>query len=177
MSNNVFHHLTSPRATTSAPERPVEQLVVLACEAVLVAAVLWLMVSLVLCSADAMQRADTDGQGLFRPRFVQVLVGLTLGCCFASAAATATERRPLPQTLEGLPVPARTYGGVATHVVTAGESLWLVAEQLRPRATAGAIARTWPRIYRLNRLRVGPDPDLLRTGITLRLPPEHRQST
>ncbi|MBD7995377.1 LysM peptidoglycan-binding domain-containing protein [Arthrobacter sp. Sa2CUA1] len=56
--------------------------------------------------------------------------------------------------------------------VMAGDTLWdLAAAQLGPLATAAEIAELWPRWYELNRLVVGPDPDVLLPGQILLAPP------
>ncbi len=80
----------------------------------------------------------------------------------------------------GLPLPQRAVG--AAHrpsstpvLVGPGDSLWsLSADHLATdgeRPTDAAVAAYWPRLHAVNRDVVGPDPDLLRPGQALRLPP------
>jgi hypothetical protein len=66
----------------------------------------------------------------------------------------------------------RSTDGV--HRVRAGESLWSIAERLLPRADAAGLDAAWRRIYRRNRHEIGPNPDLVLTGTSLRLPPATR---
>lgn len=95
-------------------------------------------------------------------------------------------------TLHGLPLPDRALGdatareaaghgrprpllvgqGGDTYVVRPGDSLWSIAEQLLPGADARRIDVAWRRIHRANRGVIGPDPDLILPGTTLRLPEE-----
>jgi nucleoid-associated protein YgaU len=57
-----------------------------------------------------------------------------------------------------------------THTIQLGESLWSIATNLLgPGATDDEIATEVNRIYRLNRSRIGNDPDLLMPGTKLRL--------
>ena len=54
----------------------------------------------------------------------------------------------------------------------AGDTLWdLAAAQLGSLATSTEVAELWPRWYELNRLVVGPDPDILLPGQILVVPP------
>ena len=56
--------------------------------------------------------------------------------------------------------------------VMAGDTLWdLAAAQLGSLATSTEVAELWPRWYELNRLVVGPDPDILLPGQILVVPP------
>lgn len=85
--------------------------------------------------------------------------------------------------LAGLPVPDRATGGVrspgpadpspAGEVrVRAGDTLWdLAARSLPADADPAAIAGACTRLWRANRAVVGDDPDLIRPGTILRLPP------
>ena len=147
--------------TNSAPDL-VEDVVVLLCSGVLAGSLLWLAACTLVCVLDHLHVVSPPA-GSLRPRLVQVAVALALG---SPAAATATPTTPetsgrrdgLPHLLDGLPVPDRAYGGVRLHVVRPGESLWSVA------------AEGWPRLHRLNRDRMGPDPDLVHPGTRLRIP-------
>ena len=87
--------------------------------------------------------------------------------------------------LAGLPLPDRPTGPpqrtgpapllrehAAREVrVAPGDTLWDVAARDLPGATAAAVDRHWRLIWRVNRAAIGPDPDLIRPGTHLRLPP------
>lgn len=172
----VVHAWRSLRRPDAAPERLVEHLVVVLCAAAMAAVLLWLLTCVAVCWADTRRGGTPVGapDGLFRPRLVRALVAGAVGAAVATSAPGAGAARgpELPRTLDGLPLPDRTYGGVRTHVVTAGESLWsITSERLPAGADDPRVARAWPRLHRLNRDRIGPDPDLIRPGTTLRLPP------
>jgi hypothetical protein len=170
-------------------DRLVEQVVVLLCAATLTLVLVWLLVSLLVCSVDAARRgaarpatrsgsavAPADDGGFFRPRLVRTLVSAVAGVAVvtgsAAAAAPRSDTSPLPDRLAGLTLPDRPYGGVRTHRVEAGESLWSITADLLPtdRVTDRAIRRAWPGLHQLNRDRLGRDPDLIHPGTTLRLP-------
>lgn len=167
-------------APSSTPERLVEHTVVVAAAGALIVVGGWLLSSWVVCWVSVLRhgRAVLAESGWFRPRFVRVLVTACLGAVVASSGQGAATAGPasssdagLPRGLEGLAVPDRAYGGVRTHQVLAGESLWSVSESLLPPdAPDRAVARTWPRLHHLNLDRVGNDPDVLHPGTTLRLP-------
>ena len=139
------------------------ELVVSLCAATLLAAVLWLVACTVVCLADRRRRRPARG-GPFRPRIVQAVVAVALGSSVVAGSAAGgtgpqAARDSLPGALDGLPLPDRAYGGVRLHVVQPGESLWAIE------------AQGWPRLFRLNRDRLGPDPDLVHPGTRLRVPP------
>jgi hypothetical protein len=55
--------------------------------------------------------------------------------------------------------------------VRAGDSLWSITAALLPdRATDRDITEGWHRVYRANRARIGPDPDLVVVGTRLVVP-------
>ncbi|MGH3654618.1 LysM peptidoglycan-binding domain-containing protein [Glutamicibacter sp.] len=57
-------------------------------------------------------------------------------------------------------------------VVAEGQNLWsIAAEHLGAQATVEEISAYWPKIYRHNEKSIGADPDLLRIGTVLELPP------
>ena len=162
-------------------DRLVEQVVVLLSATTLSLVLVWLLLSVLVCSVDAVRATPrhtaAGSSGLLRPRLVRVLVSAVAGAAVASSSAAASTggpgRPPLPERLEGLALPDRQYGGVRILRVAAGESLWsITADLLRRDAEPAdqAISRAWPRLYRVNRDRVGPDPDLIHPGTTLRLP-------
>ncbi|GAB3842338.1 LysM peptidoglycan-binding domain-containing protein [Nesterenkonia populi] len=71
-------------------------------------------------------------------------------------------------------VPSRTEDA-AEVVVRPGDSLWsIAAAHLGSRAAAWEIAAEWPRWYRDNRDRIGPDPGMLLPGTLLRPPAPNR---
>ncbi len=56
--------------------------------------------------------------------------------------------------------------------VQPGDNLWSIAAQgLGPQATAGEIAAAWPQWFELNQEVIGTNPDLIRPGQELRIPP------
>ena len=64
----------------------------------------------------------------------------------------------------------RVRPGDSTHRVRPGDSHWSVAERHMPGAEPTEIDAGWRRIHRANRAVIGPDPDLIIPGTTLRLP-------
>ena len=76
-----------------------------------------------------------------------------------------------------LPVPARPVGSVQAGtqpglVVHRGDTLWrLAAERLRSTASPGEVAALVDDLHRRNRGLIGPDPDLIRPGQRLAVPP------
>lgn len=170
------------RAPHRAPDQLVGDTVQLLAAALLTAALVWLVLCSVVCVRDLGRQgggtAAPPPPGLLRPRFLRALVVLAVSSAVVSPPAGAHPGRgpDLPRRLDGLPLPDRVYGVVRTHEVRAGESLWsITADLVRDRPRAGpagqtVVARTWPRLYRLNRHRIGPDPGLIRPGTILRLP-------
>ncbi|WGX95272.1 LysM peptidoglycan-binding domain-containing protein [Nocardioides sp. L-11A] len=82
--------------------------------------------------------------------------------------------------LDGLPLPDRPLdrpardGGPdpAVVVVRPGDSLWsIAAHHLGPGASPSDLASYWQRVQALNAAALGPDPDLIHPGQSLRLPP------
>lgn len=59
------------------------------------------------------------------------------------------------------------------HAVLPGETLWSIAAERLHTDDVRRIARYWPRIHRANRDEIGSNPDLIRPGQVLELPPEH----
>jgi LysM domain len=72
-----------------------------------------------------------------------------------------------------LPMPANSRPDTSEPfvVVRPGESLWAIAaDALGHDARAATIDSFWRDLYNLNRHVIGPDPDLIHPGLTLRLP-------
>jgi hypothetical protein len=131
---------------------------------------------------------------------VGAALGTTALAVPAAAASTtpggaATHGPPLlPQALAGLPLPDRQPGAARpaaaratapaaaartraggpppTHLVASGDTLWgIAAERLGSEADPALVERGWRAVYDANHRRIGDDPDLIRPGTTLRLPP------
>lgn len=98
----------------------------------------------------------------------------TPGPVSAAAPTSASTGRPLP-------VPDRTSGlsraALPVHVVVRpGDSLWHLAQTRLPRASpAGEVAVLVDRLHRRNREVIGPEPDLIRPGQRLSVPPVPHQ--
>jgi nucleoid-associated protein YgaU len=59
-----------------------------------------------------------------------------------------------------------------TYTVVTGDCLWTIAaHRLPPTATAAEVDRAWRAIYDANRAVIGSDPNLIRPGQILELPP------
>lgn len=169
--------LSTVRRPSPAADRLFEDAVVVVCTSALVAAALWLAVSVVGCTVDARRRKAPDIEAaaavMLRPRIIPALVAAALGTVTTVAGVTAhAAREPeLPEALDGVALPDRSYGGVRWHHVRVGDSLWsITADHLAPRTARSVVADRWPQLHELNRRRIGADPDLIHPGTTLRLP-------
>lgn len=60
------------------------------------------------------------------------------------------------------------------YEVRPGDTLWDLARQVLDTDDVARIARYWPAIYRANRATIGDDPNLIRPGQLLFMPPEVR---
>ena len=113
------------------------------------------------------------------PRSVRRLLLTGLGVALVGAgpvqtSATASAEAPLP-------VPARPVGTVQADgnadprpvlAVRPGDSLWRIAEQRLPSAAStDQVAALVHRLHHRNRRVIGPDPDLIRPGQRLSVPP------
>lgn len=95
-------------------------------------------------------------------------------------AVAQPQWRPLspvvePGPLAGRPLRQQQPGAQSAQVtVRAGDSLWsLSSARLGPFASDVDIALDWPLIYQANRDIIGGNPNLLRPGQVLQLPPGH----
>lgn len=81
-------------------------------------------------------------------------------------------RGPVRMGLTGLALPDRATGsaGPASVTVRLGDSLWSVAQDLLPGAGNEQIDRAWRALYAANRSALGPDPDVVYPGTSLRVP-------
>jgi nucleoid-associated protein YgaU len=119
------------------------------------------------------------------------------GVLAAPVGAVGLHRHPqhlvVPSPVSGLPLPDRaaittphrrvtassrradstgpTGPTGPTVVVAPGDTLWSIAARDLPPTTPDAvIARRWHAIYATNRVRIGPDPNLIVPGLRLHLP-------
>ena len=70
------------------------------------------------------------------------------------------------------PVAVRARGRPHPVTVRAGDSLWAIAADHLPTPVSDAdTAAAWPHWFRANRMRLGPDPNLIHPGTRLRVPP------
>lgn len=111
---------------------------------------------------------------------VSVLAGTTPAHAAAAGSDTPVGGgAPLSaEVLAGLPLPDRPDGPLqdsptlSTATVALGDSVWTVAARhLGPSASQAAVASYWLRVLTLNADTLGADPDLVRPGQSLRLPP------
>lgn len=108
--------------------------------------------------------ADARGPEL-PPVPARLLVGLPL-----PDRATGAAPRPAADLTGDPAAPAALTGAVVR--VRPGDSLWrLAARRLAPDASTADLASYTRRVHACNRDVIGPDPDLLRPGQRLRLPP------
>jgi len=169
------------------------------CALASVGCVAWLWVLATLVVLDALRgRPDRAGVPLAVRRVVLAACGLSLA---GGLVVPAHADRPAPPPksasttqalLVGLPLPDRTttttewIGTLGTHPTPArdaaptheevrvepGDTLWGIArDTLPPHAGSDEIDRRWRAIYRANLDAVGADPDLIRPGQRLLLPP------
>lgn len=111
------------------------------------------------------------------------LLGILVAAFAGLAPAQATESQPSApaRSLDGLPLPDRTVDDPrrrqtdptpAVVIVRPGDSLWLIARRLLPeRAADSAVAQAVLQLHTRNRSAVGADPDLIRPGQRLEVPP------
>ncbi len=139
---------------------------------------------------------EAASEGRLRParllgcpeRWRVALVGAMLVALGAAPAHAEPVGTPLTRSLEGLPLPDRTVDAPRLRVpasrpprspatryrVRAGDSLWRIARaRLGPRASPLDVAAYVAAVHRVNRVRIGADPDLIHPGLELRLPSPH----
>jgi hypothetical protein len=125
--------------------------------------------------------------------------GVAIASALASPAYAAGEAELSGQpgrgvaVVQGLPLPDRPLGSPArsgppahpppepasstagTVTVASGDSLWSLAKTRLPHdATDAEVDAAWRRIYAANRAAIGPDPDVIRPGLRLRIPGARR---
>ena len=134
------------------------------------------------------------------PRALRSCVLLACGVALAAGAAPATAagghdgpvaaaQRPGGEDrgmLAGLPMPDLVSGPpqrtgrpplLAPHaarevLVAPGDTLWeLAARDLAADASPAAVDEHWRLLWKVNRAELGPDPDVIQPGTSLRLPP------
>ncbi|MFS3129019.1 LysM peptidoglycan-binding domain-containing protein [Nocardioides sp. Bht2] len=169
---------------TPSPPLP-DQLLVAAAQATVVGAVLWLWLLSTLLVADvARGRPSRVGA----PRWLRYLVLLGCGALLATATlpahaqqvTDANSPRPVTPTgrnmVAGLPLPElpttapAAPAAPAVVTVTAGDTLWRIAERALPPGTSRAeIDRAAGRLWLSNRPTIGVNPDLIRPGQQLDL--------
>lgn len=149
---------------------------------------LWVLVSLLTLDAALGRRRRRPGV----PRLLRraVLAACGLGVMSSLSLPASAGSSPPPSPLTGLAVPDRTtdtrwVGHLATGdpparplaadrfvVVAAGDSLWSLAVAHLPNGAAtAAVDAHWRAIHAANRAAIGADPDLIRPGLRLQLPP------
>jgi nucleoid-associated protein YgaU len=180
----------------SLPAQAVEQAVIGLVVVVGLVAAAWYLVSalavLACVAAAAVGRRWDAGEEAVRRwgapalrRTATIGVGLVIGAGLGTGATAACDASPsLPDDLRWRPVANRIEPdpgasravGAERYTVRPGDSLWRIAAealQVRGRApTVAAVAAEWPRWYAANRDVVGADPDLIRPGQVLQVPPE-----
>lgn len=182
--------------TGSTTLTPAEPLVLGVAGLGMAAVGLWLCLGTVVCLVDLARRRTVLASGSLRPRVLRH--ALLRAWCPAVGAAVVCAAGPVAADTgpSGLPVPDRPVVSApaddsaqhdhprstprrtpATRAVTGrrtvvpGDCLWTIAEDLlRPSPSPAEVDRGWRSIYRLNRSRLGPDPDVLRPGTRLVLP-------
>jgi nucleoid-associated protein YgaU len=83
-----------------------------------------------------------------------------------SRAARSAPPFPPPHT----PAPSVATDCRSPYTVRSGDSLWAIAASLEDSASSAQVARATHKIFDLNRATVGPDPDVIYPGQSLKLP-------
>ncbi|MDR7364033.1 hypothetical protein [Nocardioides marmoribigeumensis] len=164
----------------------------------------WFAAAVLACARDLGRHpsrpAPRAARACLRPAFVRSLLVVLVGGCLTTPGAQPVADHPAHPRgwglLDGLPLPGLPTGAaperaahprethrhprVAPRTVTArpGDCLWsITATLLGPSASDGQVARAWPRLHRLNRATLGPDPDVLVAGARLVVPDGWRAAT
>ena len=166
-------------------------------DALLLALAAWVLIG---CAAWGMligvaALVETTSAGRLRatawvgcPQSLRRLLLAGLGVALVGAgplqsSATASTEAPLPVptrplgTVEAGTRPAENQGPQVGLVVRPGDSLWRIAEQrLHSSASADEVLALVHRLHHRNRGVIGPDPDLIRPGQRLAVPPRPHRS-
>ncbi len=175
--------LTPPLpALTSATD--VEVMIVRLCAVALLTSTGWIW-AVTTSTVFAILRGTPRSDGTLR-RFILLACGLAVAVGSISPANASPGNATPAQTLtadtgsalHGLTMPDRAVGATPaataaysasrpphSHVVRTGESLWSIAEGQRWPGTR------WQQIWSMNRAVIGGDPNLIRPGQRLRMPP------
>lgn len=166
----------------TAPVLTEDQALVRVCRVLLLIAAGWAWLGTLSVVAEAW-RGRSTGRRVAAPlrRVVLLCCGVALTAPLGAASA---DERPSPSpAISGLPLPDRPAGPAHPHqepalphprtvVVHAGDCLWyLAAADLAAGASAARVTARWHTIHRLNAEVIGPNPDLIRPGQRLVLPP------
>lgn len=150
---------------------------------------LWFLLAVAATARDLARHpvhpAPRSVRGCLRPALLRwllvVLVGAGSG---VPGPALVADGGSGWEVLDGLPLPELPHGAGSarpdpgrhgarprTVRVRPGDCLWsIAADLLGPGATDGRVAQVWPVLHRANQSRIGPDPDLVLPGTTLRVP-------
>lgn len=174
-----------PAASAGAPGG-FSDLVASGCALALVACWAWLALGTVVVAVQPLATTSSTSWRLsWVPGAIRILVPVLVGAAVTAAPANASsETGPAParsaatggtgSAVAGLPLPDRVDTRPTarrTVLVRPGDSLWVITERLLPPpAPAAEVDRGWRRIARANARHV-PDPDLIRPGTRLRVPP------
>lgn len=174
-----------PRLPTTTGGPGFAGLVTSGCAVALLACWAWLALGTVLVAVEALlATAPPPGLRLVRvPRALRILVPVLVGAAVTAAPASAStdtgpagDRARVAATTPaaGLPLPDRALTqqpAGRTVLVRPGDTLWAITARLLPAgAGTAAVDRGWRRVAHANADRV-PDPDLIRPGTRLRIPP------
>jgi LysM repeat protein len=184
-------------ADPALTSQPVDVLLARACACVLLACAGWAWLALTATVAEAWPGDRRVFVASWRlpsgvHRIVLAACGVALASGLGASAHAAAPGHPRPAhhgpgVLRGLPLPERAVAParpaarprpLPDRVVTVrpGDTLWAIAARDLP---AGApdhdIDSRWRAVYAANRLTIGLDPDLIRPGQRLRLPPLPRK--
>lgn len=157
-----------------------EDLLVTAATWLLLAALGWLLLLVLAVVVEAL----SDGRWQparwtlaplsWRRALLALVVSLLATCGLSPAHADAPAAPSATTALEGLRLPSRPAGSLEPaapiHVVRPGDSLWAIAQDLLPHASAAEVARLIARLHEQNRAVIGADPDVLVPGQRLVLP-------